>query len=297
MKTLILSMVMSSSLAFASDNNNVTNANSLEVLPPKVFIQELMTLRRYEAIPQNILIDFSSIDIAKNLVYRKYLKSKDDPKVRNFAPAREARINLHFQEEYLKSIQSSCFQNIHQTGHSRGLYDIQRRLRVESTMMGTGFAAEDYALIDVEKRNELLPKYAYFDVKPFSRKDASMMKERSHYGNIIAVLKKDVHSRSTWTSGDSLDEAEKHGVQWSQTFLGEQDANPFVGLGGYYEAQIWGKLCLSDVDYILVNCPGFHPVAQDSIETFKQMKIPVFKCEWMQNTTIQGFRSLKTNPL
>lgn len=90
----------------------------------------------------------------------------------------------------------------------------------------------------------LRPKYAYFLPK------SSRLHLSDEYGNIFAMVKDHVKKRSTYTLEDSMDLKNKLNAH---TFY--QKKNLDNSLKSYMEAQIWGLLQLSDIEYLLINCP------------------------------------------
>ena len=69
------------------------------------------------------------------------------------------------------------------------------------------------------------------------------------YGELQFILKRDTHSRSTYTTHDSLGS----GLTPSPMGIPSKDASGKVGETMYSEAQIHGGLSLGDVDYVVVN--------------------------------------------
>jgi hypothetical protein len=69
------------------------------------------------------------------------------------------------------------------------------------------------------------------------------------YGELQFVLKRDSHSRSTYTTHDSL----SSGLTPSPMGIPSKDASGKVGETMYSEAQIHGGVSLSDVDYVVIN--------------------------------------------
>jgi hypothetical protein len=69
------------------------------------------------------------------------------------------------------------------------------------------------------------------------------------YGELQFVLKRDSHSRSTYTTHDSLGA----GLTPSPMGVPSKDASGKVGQSTYSEAQIHGGVSLSDVDYVVIN--------------------------------------------
>lgn len=107
----------------------------------------------------------------------------------------------------------------------------------------------------------------------------------NQYGNIIAVFKDKVKSRSTITCGDSLDirykELEKRiltpYLRSKKHSCFYYSKRPKVFLE-YWEAQIWGKLTLDDVSHFIVDCSEFTPLTDAEMRSLVSTKIPVHRC-------------------
>ena len=94
------------------------------------------------------------------------------------------------------------------------------------------------------------------------------------YGDVFAKLKDEVKKRSTWTSGDSLGQADT--PESIHTFFLKTSNVISVPDHSYFEAQIWGELCLEDVDYMLVGCHD--PIDPERLEALRKTKIPIYSC-------------------
>jgi hypothetical protein len=79
--------------------------------------------------------------------------------------------------------------------------------------------------------------------------DERRLKDIQQYGEIQFVLKRDTHSRSTYTTHDSL----STGLIPSPMGVPSVDASAEPGATLYAEAQIHGGVSLGDVDYVVVN--------------------------------------------
>jgi hypothetical protein len=143
------------------------------------------------------------------------------------------------------------FLNQHQTRTTGGQHRESDRFELEQelAMLRLPFDA---------KGIELLPKYAVLDAKTAG---LGTYRLPTQYGGVAVVFKKEVAERATWTYADSLDYSQKAG-----RFDAGGDANPVLArtfayerkkgdrnrCGNYCEAQIWGKLSLDDVAYVMI---------------------------------------------
>lgn len=188
---------------------------------------------------------------------------------------KETRIVLQFSEKHIESISQKCFLNSHQTGNSQGVYTPEYRSQLEDEMIGS--TLEPVYVHGLQNPvNKIRPKYAYLTFK----KDAGELSSKydALYGNVFAVIKDEVKSRSTFTPGDSLAmrRTQGHG-KIAHTFSLKKNPG-FKREGNYWEVQIWGKLCFSEVDKFLVNCPGMSKVSSQAFEKLKKTGVPVAEC-------------------
>ncbi|HEX4046983.1 MAG TPA: hypothetical protein VH309_04075 [Elusimicrobiota bacterium] len=149
------------------------------------------------------------------------------------------------------AIASQGFLNQHQTRTTGGQHRESDRFEAEQelAMLRLPFGA---------KGRELLPKYAVLDAK---NDGLGTYRLPTQYGSVAVVFKKEVSARATWTYADSLDYSRKTGrfdaggagnPVLARTFLYERKKGDRDRCGNYCEAQIWGKLTLDDVDYVMI---------------------------------------------
>ncbi|MFI5347582.1 MAG: hypothetical protein ACHQ51_14500 [Elusimicrobiota bacterium] len=154
--------------------------------------------------------------------------------------------------DVIGSIRARGFLNQHQTRTTKGIRRLPARFAAEQELAMMRLPYD-------RKGRELLPKYAILNVRKAGM-GAFFLPER--YGRVAIVFKNEVAARATWTYADSLDYSRKTG-----RFLDGGESNPLLTrtagypgnkadrnqCGNYCEAQIWGRLDWSDVDYVMVS--------------------------------------------
>lgn len=163
----------------------------------------------------------------------------------------DARLIMMVPARLFGAIARDGFLNQHQTRTTGGQHRESDRFEAEQelAMLRLPFGA---------KGRELLPKYAVLDVK---RTGLGTYRLPTQYGSVAVVFKKEVAARATWTYADSLDYSRKTGrfdaggadnPVLARTFLYARKKDDRNRCGNYCEAQIWGKLTLDDVDYVMI---------------------------------------------
>jgi hypothetical protein len=169
----------------------------------------------------------------------------------------DAELIMMIPASAVASILSDGFRNRHETLTTGGQDRGTDRFEAEQEL---AMARLPY---DARGR-ELLPKYALLNVL---RSGFGAFALPARYGTVAVVFKKEVMSRATWTYADSLDHSLSAG-RWTR----DKRANPVLArtllepraVGdpracvNYCEAQIWGGLGWSDVEYAMVR--GTEPV-------------------------------------
>ncbi len=173
----------------------------------------------------------------------------------------DSDIMMFVPSSALDGIAKFGFQNQHSTRTSNGTNDRGFRYAAENTFnqMILGYGP---------KSKEVLPKYAALDLKRADNIGQTITP--NHYGDVIFVMKKDVKKRTSWTPADSLG---YHGFRQSKVpntlkFKEHKDLNFKCNI--YCEAQIWGPLDYSDVEYVMI-APGVNVP-----ESLKTAQIPVY---------------------
>lgn len=220
-------------------------------------------------------------------VYERNGGSGDFSRPRGFeltADVRSSEVKLFFSEGTLDLILASGeFLNHYQTGSSSGhpfdtgdeedMKIIQKiTTKIEDSIADIRGEPKNSAAL--KKMNELRPKFAIVDFPEFYQKLTMLDRDEQYlfqdaykkdqYGRIAAVFNDDVKKRTTLSLRDSGEfdrEVRKRKIDLSKYFSAltskEININP-DGLAGsrYIEAQIWGKLSLSNVDYFIVDLEG-----------------------------------------
>lgn len=152
-------------------------------------------------------------------------------------------------QELFKLLESEQkeFLNYHQTQTTNGYSESSSRRKIEDRHLSLELGNSD-------KANELRPKSSYlFLGKQFENQDLGHTNIRQSYGDMFAVMKNEVKERSLFALHDSLAafplysfaiKPEKP-LAATKDLLGDYSA--------YFEALIYGRLQLKDVDYWLVN--------------------------------------------
>lgn len=182
----------------------------------------------------------------------------------------ESEIQLAFKSQYIDSIVTRGFLNLHQTGHSNSVTAYEKRIMVENLISGIQLPAG-------EPSDTIRPKYAFLG---FSKQVEGFFPQYAPYGDIIAVFRSErVKQRTTYTPFDSFGVIRNGDARTLRDRPGRRDQ---LRAGAYIEAQIWGPLMVSDVNYFLVNCftdRGEYPrVTQEAIRKLVRTNIPVFEC-------------------
>ncbi len=233
-------------------------------------IAEVLELKNKATIPQAILEQYDTDTIAESLVAwvkndREKKEKKNATPIYDFK--KQSRIVIAFNLKNLESIQEKCFLNQHQTGTSNA-YLGKDRLIQENKMLGL-------TLGTTEKEKEILPKYAYLfiDGSPMEKDNAIV----TDYGGVFAKINDRVKERSTFTSGDSLVIRAMPKDLMTFDYKLYKEGQIKRNYTAYWEAQIWGSLCMDDVDYFLIGCTVKFP--EDQIERLKKVTgKPVYRC-------------------
>ena len=149
-----------------------------------------------------------------------------------------ADIAIAFPKELLAQlISSGRFKTQFETKSSRGVLHPDGRIEGDVAQLG----------YHPDTAPEMRPIYGYLTSGGVM--DKEKFASIRQYGELQFVLKRDTHSRSTYTTQDSLGS----GVMPSPMGVPSKDASGKVGQSMYAEAQIHGGLSLSDIDYVVVN--------------------------------------------
>ncbi len=154
---------------------------------------------------------------------------------------------------YLNSVIRFGFLNQHQTSNSIVLNQLHR-IKVEQT---NSLSVFPYA----QKILEVLPKYGIVNIKGRGRGGGVLPHP---YGDLAVVFKKSILASTTFSYSDSLVAPQQLLPARSLT----KDLSPFKCIN-YCEAQIWGRLDLTDVAYFMI-AKGTEPSPE-----LKQLGLPI----------------------
>lgn len=187
----------------------------------------------------------------------------------------ESDIMMFVPSGVLEGIEQYGFQNQHVTRTTKGCNCREDRYAAEAELSGlmVGYGP---------KAKEVLPKYSALSINKKGKLDGGG--DASNYGDTIFMFKEDVKKRTTWTIKDSLATAPYRGSRVVNS-LGFKDKgdDPMKCEWLYCEAQIWGGLDLSDVDYVMIK-PG-----AEVPEVLKRNNIPVYYREDAKGKNTGGF--------
>ena len=150
----------------------------------------------------------------------------------------KADIAIAFPKDLLEQlIKDGKFKTQFETKTSRGALHPSGRKQTDIAQFG----------YHPDTAPEMRPVYGYLTKGGVV--DRSSLGSIKQYGELQFILKRDTHSRSTYTTHDSL----STGLTPSPMGVPSKDASGKVGETMYAEAQIHGGLSLSDVDYVVIN--------------------------------------------
>lgn len=188
----------------------------------------------------------------------------------------ESDIMMFVPSGVLEGIEQYGFQNQHVTRTTNGCNCREDRYRAEGELSGilVGYGP---------KAKEVLPKYSALSINKSGRLEGGG--DASSYGDTIFMFKDDVKKRTTWTEIDSLMTKPFRGSRVVNGLsFQDKDDDPVKCKWGYCEAQIWGSLDLSDVDYVMI-APG-----AEVPEVLKRNKIPVYYRVSAEGENTGGFK-------
>ncbi len=266
------------------------------------YIPEIMELNDYDVIPKEIFRKYDSKLIAMSIIKRKHEKYEEKSSDTAYDYMQDSEVIISFKGQYFSNIQKSCFLNQHQISQSGGTFDPKRRANVEDRFIGIRIE-KDYS----KKTNYddvyswVRPIYSYLQLSK-NHHGLKTSGFSTQYGNVFARLNNSVKQRSTFSLGDSLlmEYSYKSDVrQYIHTFFSRPKREHKKIEDRYNETHVWGKTCLSDVDYFLVNCGnGFSDVSSSVLSSMKKTKIDIYKCKAEINGNgeiIRVFKGKKLN--
>lgn len=250
-------------------------------LPALAQIPQITHLKDGSKLPESISQKYKVNEIAEALVLRQHLHhEKNTHGTLDYSGLSE--IYLSFNSAHTASIiKDAEILNAHQTAQGATFNDdLKLRTKLEDALIGI-------ELGNSEKSKRLRPKYAYLQTNGLENYPRTTF--NPNYGNIFARINDQIKQRATFTIGDSMDE----GRSTLHTFRFKDRIQLSVDFSRipYWEAQVWGELKLQDVDYFLVNCPGFPSAAQKDIKTMLDAGLKLYFCSMDKNR--QNIQRLK----
>jgi hypothetical protein len=238
-------------------------------------LPEILNLQDGQVISKKIIHDNDSRSVGLSIVARiDTIEAKRKPDTKNLYDFyNDSVIQMAFFDKIFDSIRRGCFKNQFQTGRSNASFDPEFRVKTEKDLAGIGITSDK----DPKSlSHHVRPKYAYF-VPTKEMRGVRPNEYRRSYGNIYASFKNSIKDRTTFSEGDSIEFNLK-----ARSLKRKADYKAVRrDLIEYWEAQIWGDVCFSDVEYFLVDCPFTPPAPAISEATLVKMKetgIPVYQC-------------------
>lgn len=247
-------------------------------------------LKYADGLPISYFNNQTSVQIAEQLVKR--LSKERDDRGGKVNYRHSSDILIAFYEKSAKSIlESGCFYNAHELGASTYTYSkLDLREKFENQYINLDLSKNEN-LSHKNKLKSLRPKYAFLQ---HNLENLPKGKLTQTFGGVLGKVKDSVKNRSTFSLGDQEREDGHLNVHtFSHTGIISDKKNK---ADIYWEAHIWGELCLNDIDYYLVNCPGFQQISQPSLKLFLKQGIPVYTCK-MEDGLFKKNQLIKTSNL
>lgn len=248
---------------------------------------------------QNDIENKTSQRLAEMISRNTYIANKEK-KSFSVGPAsvkvsvNDAEIKMFFSADDLDAIlKEKQFLNGHQVGKSNGNDRPDLVKKIENGIAGIKLESTDKKVST--KLSQLRPKYAIIDFPDLYKhltevdEDENFIFQESYktqaYGQISAVFKSKVKQQTTISlqdSGDYIHEV-RNRDKLNQYFTGlngqdQLSINPY-GLAGsrYIEAQVWGKLALSDVEFFILDTESL-PSSEifAIVDRLKEVGVPIY---------------------
>lgn len=232
----------------------------------------IQELGENQQIPEAIYDQYSIDDIGSAIVQRikkQEVKHHEDflSGSRKIDFKNDTDIILFFWSKNIDSIAKNGFLNQHETTDSVGTYNPALRITAEDNYTGLQMGQSTPA-------KKMRPKSAFLNIRSDIDLDSRPSNLLYHYGNIGAVMKSTTKEKSIWTIFPSLAIGEE-GVSRTAPLLQkrgtfERDSIPITGRSSAcYEAVIYGKLGIEDVDY-------FFAGEKENLNQLKALGKPIY---------------------
>ena len=259
----------------------LTFVNSFALAEKQELSQQLLSLPSNGTIPDEVYYKNDVNQIALSLVERLKTIRPSKASEGYYDFFNNSKIQMLFSSRNIEGILQKGFLNSHQTGTGAGAYyqNEQKMMSIEN------FGRDPNTLFNL---NLVVCKYAYLGLTKESPKIWRTRLDPNLYGNVVAVFKDSIKKRTTFTPGNSQmipESARPLDYKTNEPF-----PEPHYGKGvwgHHWEAQIWGRLTVDDVDYFMINCPflkkaqGWHTenLPAERIEALAKAGKPIFQCE------------------
>jgi len=251
-------------------------SESAQVTP----IPEILNLRNHK-VSGNIFEQYDSREIAKNLILRIQNEEAKEPHSSNpiYDFYKDTSIKTFFPQRFLGSILKEGFLNAWQTHHGN-------QWVLENALIDMTFPHDCCEERPIQEALEVEPKYGYLSMD-VERPGIWKTRLDPTYGEIVAVFKDDIKSRTTFTPGNSATRIHKedpniiplHSLSYKMDKLFPEPNTGDDVRGHQWEAQIWGALTKDDVAYFMIDCPFIQKkIDPDDLELLKETKIPIYQC-------------------
>ena len=239
---------------------------------PKIYAKNIEQLKYDDGLSSSFFNQQTGVQIAEKLVKR--VSNERDLLSGDFDYRNNSDILIALYEISLNPIlKSGCFYNAHELGMSTYTNSkLDLREKYENLYINLNLSKNENAN-HKKKLLNLRPKFAFLQ---HSLKNLPQGKITHSFGSIFGKVKNDVKNRSTLSLGDKEYEGGHNTVHtFSHTGrILDKENKPDI----YWEAHIWGELCLDNIEYFLVNCPGFKPISHESLKLILNRGIQVFTC-------------------
>jgi hypothetical protein len=244
-------------------------------------IPEILNLKNHK-VSKDVFEQNDSRTIGKNLILRTQNEESKDVPAKNpiYDFYNDTSIKMFFPQGYTSSILSEGFLNAWQTHHGN-------QWVTEDNFIDMTFPRFQYQKnTPIDEALKVEPKYAYLSMD-VERPGIWKTHLDTRYGEVVAVFKNVVKSRTTFTPGNSALRIHEdyrsvvpiHTLSYKtdKNFPEPDTSDPVMNT--HWEAQIWGELTIDDVDYFMVNCPfNNKTVDPDNLKLLEDTRIPVYQC-------------------
>lgn len=207
-------------------------------------------------------LKYSSRELAEKLIQRMHRECDEERGSTEGVPLDvDSDIMMFVPSGALSAIEKYGFQNQHVTRTTSGANsrDMRYAAEIEFPGMILGYSP---------KSKDVLPKYAALNVR--REENAGSGSPAWTYGDTVVVFKDEIKRRTSWTPTDSLG---YFGLDFSKITSSlkykDRPENKFQ-CQSYCEAQIWGDIGFSDIEYVLIQPGAKVP------EEFKRSGITVY---------------------